>query len=1337
MAKSCVLIPQVKNNNGEIVSSKLFNNLLHYLPSRLKAVQIYTAVIKPEFLNKLHGKLQFDDNNEPTLSSLILNTTLSEKYPEDKFVEYLNNEIGHFKQGFNELNLLEDNSSNRSKLSQKVLNFNNNSDLKDVYTATIQTVTKEGKRFIVPTISKASEQDKINTAKLIADTTLNNKLREILMSKGISIGALNELDKRLGVSGVTDFSKAKELGNGFIELIRLAQGVEGENALPEEFSHFIIETMENNNLLNRLLNVINNDDIIKEILGEEYQTYSNLYKDSRDKLLKEAAGKLLAKHLIKNHTIPNTNYKSLLQRFIQAVKNFFSKFNVSDIKSAMLEADIEYDSLAKNILGGKYIDKINIANIKSKDIYYQVDERIARDRKLLSRIIENELKRFKIYEQRTKSESFKHSQKAFITKLESTLISNLELEGINIFLDKALTTITSLNNKLAKIASSDSTSIQERASILRDIRNYMYSYSDICKDLRSSVREDEKFENNRYSEDVRRSLDQILILLEDLSSDFDKVSKPLFVEFLKPYMGQSITIPYGKDKGKIVSVEQLIEKADKDISFFDRWLDSMSDSSDNVLKLIDKAVKTSKNDARIEHLDIKKRLEKAGLELEKAGIKDFDWMFETDDNGNKNGKYLHKEDWKKFKEDMQKAYNSYKDLPYAQKIEAQQAWYNSHTIAIDEETRIPDPAKYTTQAYKNLNQAQKNFYETIMEIKKELDSYLPDNYTTLHNTIKIRKNLLERIKSSDSVKEGTKEWWESVKDTFLKRSDDVEFSSKAALQDFEGRQVQNLPVYYTKLGKNESENDISTDIVSTMTAYAAMALDYKHMNKIIDVLEIGRIVVREREVSRIEGDKPLETTISALGRKVKSPLNTKGDNTYIMQRLNDFFTMQVYGRYMADEGTFGKSNIDKAKALNFLNKLTSINRLGFNPITAISNLATGKVMMRIESLSKQFFTEANTIKADRIYGSNLPQYLAEIGSRVKVSKLALWNELFDTLQDYDTEVLNTEFDRKSIFSKMFSTNTLFFMSNAGEHWMQTRTSLALADAYKMKSPSGKIVNLWDAMEVQYLDNSNPKLGAKLVIKEGYTKADGTAFTQKDIFAFKEKSAKLNQRMHGIYNRADRNALQRLALGRLAMTFRKWIKPSLNRRYAALEYDQALGEWTEGFYRTTGRFLVNLYKDIRQGEMDITAQWDNLTDLEKFNIKKAFVELGHFLIVTIVLGLIDWSDDDDEEQSWFVNMLELQARRLKTEIGAMIPGLPMVREGLRIVKSPAAAVNTGEELLNIINLLNPFAYMDEIESGRYKGHSRAYKSLMDSPLMLTNETLYRAVHPEELIPFYKQ
>ena len=536
--------------------------------------------------------------------------------------------------------------------------------------------------------------------------------------------------------------------------------------------------------------------------------------------------------------------------------------------------------------------------------------------------------------------------------------------------------------------------------------------------------------------------------------------------------------------------------------------------------------------------------------------------------------------------------------------------------------RQPKRSIYESMEFRKLNKAQRDYYNTVMDIKAKLDALLPDKYTKLNNAIKIRKDLVERVKSSDSVKSGAKQIWESIKDEFIKRTDDVEFGDKATVKDFENREVQMLPIYFTKLKEGESNNDLSTDIVGTMTAYAAMANDFDEMNKIIDVLEVGRDILRERQVTQISGGKPLVEKFKAVGRKVESKLTLRGDKTRFMERLNDFFEMQVYGRYMKDEGTFGKSNVDKGKVANFINRLTSMNNLALNILSGISNVATGKVMMRIESLSGEFFNERDTLVADKNYGKELPAFLAQLGDRVKTNKLALWDELFNVMQEYEQDTREVNFDRKTWFSRMFGTSALFFMNNAGEHWMQTRTSLALANAYKMKAPNGKEVSLWEAMEVVPIDSSNKKLGAKLQVKKGYTKADGSEFTKEDIIKFSRKSAAINQRMHGIYNKADRSAVQRLAIGRMGIMFRKWIKPSLNRRFKSATYNYDLDAWTEGYYLTTGRFMNALFQDLRKAQFDIASKWGELTNTEKANIRRALTETAHFLTVMAALGLID-------------------------------------------------------------------------------------------------------------------
>jgi hypothetical protein len=121
--------------------------------------------------------------------------------------------------------------------------------------------------------------------------------------------------------------------------------------------------------------------------------------------------------------------------------------------------------------------------------------------------------------------------------------------------------------------------------------------------------------------------------------------------------------------------------------------------------------------------------------------------------------------------------------------------------------------------------------------------------------------------------------------------DDVDFGYKSTVKDFEENIVQTLPIYYIKMKEGENMNDLSTDITSTLAAYASMANDFNEMNRVIDVLELGRDLLKERKITQTQGDKPLMESFKAVGRKVEKVLTKSGDGTRFMERLNDFFDM--------------------------------------------------------------------------------------------------------------------------------------------------------------------------------------------------------------------------------------------------------------------------------------------------------------------------------------------------------------------------------------------------------------------------------------------------------------
>ena len=89
-------------------------------------------------------------------------------------------------------------------------------------------------------------------------------------------------------------------------LIRVANGSSSE-VLTEELAHIALEFAPP--ALRERLSAAISDSQVKEILGDEFETYSELYEGSQDLLRREAMAKLLTKHIIgqyEGNTLPSS-----------------------------------------------------------------------------------------------------------------------------------------------------------------------------------------------------------------------------------------------------------------------------------------------------------------------------------------------------------------------------------------------------------------------------------------------------------------------------------------------------------------------------------------------------------------------------------------------------------------------------------------------------------------------------------------------------------------------------------------------------------------------------------------------------------------------------------------------------------------------------------------------------------------------------------------------------------------------------------------------------------------------------------------------------------------------
>lgn len=216
----------------------------------------------------------------------------------------------------------------------------------------------------------------------------------------------------------------------------------------------------------------------------------------------------------------------------------------------MRQADKSFGSLARDILDGNLDDEMKVSNITGSSTFFNTTERVARDKRLLQEIINNELKRLKVYEARNPNSTFSTNQKLLIDKLEAELADNNEIEGIYSFAENALDTLSKLDNRLVALQNTPATSVNGRAKILRDVRNYLYSYKHIVDDIRAALIDEERYDDNRYGERVRVTMNNITTLLGDLFVKYKNTSLPSFVSFIKPFVGESIIVPLANGKEK-------------------------------------------------------------------------------------------------------------------------------------------------------------------------------------------------------------------------------------------------------------------------------------------------------------------------------------------------------------------------------------------------------------------------------------------------------------------------------------------------------------------------------------------------------------------------------------------------------------------------------------------------------------------------------------------------------------------------------------------------------------------------------------------------------------------
>lgn len=919
--------------------------------------------------------------------------------------------------------------------------------------------------------------------------------------------------------------------------------------------------------------------------------------------------------------------------------------------------------------------------------------------------------------------------------LENKLIEGKHEEGLIDFSKQVSTDIENIK-KLVNLPKGEV--LSQKANYLRNARDYLNSMIPLMRDINKYLANKERTEAEQHIFDVFSS--QIYIL-EKLKDDIIEKNYDVFEMFLTPYLGDrnnkalldEVNRNLPKDKQlKEFNIMESLKTGDKDIGFIDRWLKSMANSSDEILKLINEAVVHQKTKARLEAIEDRYKLLELREKLYKSGHKDFNFVYAKDKNGKLTGNFISDRrwtDWERDKYAFIDSLNKKYEVKYDPEEELseeefwnykneKEQWHNENSEKVGKNL-IPNLIKYNDENYKKLSATQIEFLNEIMKMKMDFDNLIHPKFRHPYRVPMVPKDLWERmhqVAQKGQIKEmmHLMDRYDYDRSSIKGINDNSIDAANIVYTISNGNQeVELLPMYFTKKLDNMEVN-LSTDIITSMVAYSNMAREYNNMNQIIDTLEIGRGILQDRKIPETDFMGRVKTSLTYVGASKIADTLFKDDNL-ALQRFEDYMTMIVYGKTKTEGkkfNLFGKK-IDTERAIDLLGRYTAINQLALNIYSGMSNVMFGETMIRTEAIAGRYINMKDILKANKDYFSNLPSYMGQIGNVQNTSKMALWADRFNTLQDYEEGIHSVDAARNTWFARSMKLSSLFFLNRAGEHFMQNRMSYALANETKLLK-NGKEISLFDA----YIVKNN-----RLVLQEGITKLDGSNWTINDEIAFTRKQDYINQRLHGIYNKNDMAAFQKRAIGRIAMMFRKFILPGWDRRWEKKNFNYMINQFEEGYYKATSRFFWQLMKDMRHLQFNVGKHWKDLNTSEKANIKKSLTELSTLLGIALLLGL-GFNDEPDKED-WLAQMTEYQARRLRSELMFFYQPL----ETIKLIGSPLGG--TTNSITNAVKLtwsLLPFNLDDTYESGRYKDWYKWEVNLLRT--LPAARTVDRAFHPEE-------
>lgn len=621
------------------------------------------------------------------------------------------------------------------------------------------------------------------------------------------------------------------------------------------------------------------------------------------------------------------------------------------------------------------------------------------------------------------------------------------------------------------------------------------------------------------------------------------------------------------------------------------------------------------------------------------------------------------------------------------------------------ELSMPNPKLYNSSAFAAIqaDPAMKRYYNYLTKLHFQAQAKYPDSKELGYKLPSVGKALEDTVRE----KGGWKHILPHFADTFLATTKDADRYGEHKV----------VPTYFLH---PMPIGEISNDLLGSMLLFSQATSKYEAIVGTRDVVGLEQEsialmnIFREREISQTDssGQKLVKDAAKKLG--LSDPVIDKKGG-YFAAFLEHFIDQNIYGvgeqkvlvtlpKKTINGVERGGQTIDVGKTINNFMMWFSVPALGgpFTILKALANKLNAEYNVILEAFAGQHFNAKAYLMGTKTYDNWMVKNMVkDFNSPIAISKEGQMMDKFSPMQGHFTDHFGKEITW-SAGKKLMQPGSWFFLQNAGEHTTLNKMFFAIAHHTQVKTIDGQSISLVDAYELN---------------KEGILQLkEGVLFSEDQENAFINKIHALNKQLHGIYNRMDKSVIQKHALGRLAMMYRKYLIPAVKRRWGGIKMDQEMGETVEGFHRTLVNTAINDFRSLVDFYLRKTT---TLTPMEQANIRRATFELLSTIAFSIIIAaMIGYRKDHDKVKKadsllgYTFNATLYEFMRMNSEIQAFIPGVGF-DDALRTVTSPSAASGMITKLSRFAKqlLTNPFETYDQNNKYYKKGDSKLKKDML--------------------------